>query len=355
MSARPRVVRRLPGGPRMAGFALLEFSIAALLAVLVALGVADRLAREALDASARASGVWLHEVLDALGAALAQDQAAWAGGDPPRDGQGAPRYTDPQRPSLAELRRAGLLPQGFPERAPLGFGVRLRVAGTGCPGAGCRLDGVATSDRPVSGGRARPLDLVAVAPLLAQLEGHGAWVEPGSGRLLGRAAGVAALAAVAAAREAPGTVLAWTGHAPGAAGAPDPRYVWVHDSRDPQLRGALSVAGPLQAGGPVSAGTYLSPARFAREGSTCRAPLGALASGAQGEVLVCRGAVWHAAEGRSRFGGAYFVSVDHGCSRSQGAQTRNPYTNQCSCPSGYRPLMVANSAGGGWGYICYAP
>lgn len=353
--------RRRPHPPSavQAGFALLEFTLAALLAMLLVVAVAARQAREAQDAAVQASGQWMAQILAAVQAAAARDRNAWERGEPPRDMAGALRYADPARPSLEELIRAGSLPRGFPGQAPLGFGVRVSLRGAGCPGVACRLDAVVASDRALVDRRGRTLDLVSIVPLLEKLGGQGAWLDPATGRVVGRAAGEAALAGVAAGQWPGGTVIGWTGQAGAGANQPplDPRYVQVGDTRDPQLRGHLSVAGSVAAQGAVTAQreviarTHLSVAAVYTEGAACSMPAGALANDASGRTLVCRAGVWQRAF-KERFGGMY---EDHRNENGYSAGRcrwgynvvesrsnsvfRLPY---CSCPPGYKAYPAAD-------------
>lgn len=357
MSARGRLRPRAAGAGQ-AGFALLEFTWAALLAMLLVVAVAARQAREAQDAAARASGQWMAQVLAAVQTAAARDRDAWERGEPPRDLTGALRYADPARPSLEELIRAGSLPRGFPGRAPLGFGVTVLLRGAACPGAACRLDAVVASDRALVDRRGRPLDLVAIFPLLEKLGGQGAWLDPATGRVVGRAAGEAALAGIDAGLWPWGTVIGWAGQAGAGANQPplDPRYVQVGDTRDPQLRGHLSVAGSVAAQGAVtaqreiSARTHLSVAAAYTEAAACAMPAGALASDASGRTLVCREGVWQRAF-KERFGGLYRNRMDpegradHDCVYGyhvlQQLDFGDPFRMiRCRCPPGYVEYRV---------------
>ena len=348
---------RGPSAARARGFALLEFSLASLLAVLLAVALAAKLGREAQDAAAQASGTWMAQVLSAVRASAVRDQADWERGEVPLDAAGKPRYADPARPSLEELVRSGSLPRGFPSRAPLGFSVEILVRGVACPGPACRLDAVVASAQPVRGRSGRALDLVAVMPLLERLAGQGAWLEPETSRLLGRVAGEAALAGIEAGRWQGGTVLAWTGQA-GPEAPRDPRYVWVGDVRDPALRGQLSLAGSILARGDIEAlrevraGSYLSVYALRTLGAPCQTPVGALASDGNAELLACRGGVWQRAV-RDRLGGSFLVS-NRICVGGFDilASPPGPFATQhCACPDRHVPYLVSHSEHS-QGYIC---
>ncbi|MFJ1302367.1 hypothetical protein ACILG0_20590 [Pseudomonadota bacterium AL_CKDN230030165-1A_HGKHYDSX7] len=346
---------------------MLEFSLAALLTLLLVVAVAARQAREAEDAVVQASGNWMTQVLAAVQAAAARDRSAWERGEPPRDMAGNLRYADLGSPTLEELERAGSLPRGFPRQAPLGFGVQISMRGAACPGVGCRLDAVVATDRPLASRRGRMLDITSIIPLLERLGGQGAWLEPVTGRVIGRAAGEAALAGVEAGRWPGGTVIAWTGQAGAGANQPplDPRYVQVGDTRDPQLRGHLSVAGSVAAQGAVTAqnavraGAHLSVAAAQTEGTACAAPLGALASDASGRTLACRQGRWQLASEERSVGIYRYAVSDGGAAAFQCLEGYNVVKTlrsggfrgvfDCACRSGQATVRISDMA-----YLCIA-
>lgn len=333
---------------RQRGFALLELVVAMSIGLLLAVLAAGQWARQAEELAARASGQWMEQIRLALEQALVRDLGGWATGTAQ-----AGAFADPAAPTLAELLRQGLLPKGFPARAPLGFGVRLAVLpDSGCPGAPCRVDGLVMADRALStrGGQA---DLLRLAPLLQPMGGAGGYARP----LLQGAqfrypnpprAGMTALPL--------GTPVGWAG----THGGLDPRYVRVGDDRDPRLKAGLTVAGSIQAGQRLSAGEYLRAGARRVLGLACAAgETGALAQGEQGELLQCHRGRWRPAEGS--FGGAYGYNSRSGCVLHTGQSMANPLSGGCACPPGFKAVAV--SYGGKWssiegwttGFVCVRP
>ncbi|WP_419204265.1 prepilin-type N-terminal cleavage/methylation domain-containing protein [Bordetella trematum] len=150
------------------GFALVELTAALALSLLLAVWAASQWARQADELAARASGQWMAQVRHALEQAVLLDLGGWRGETPDK-----PVFARPAAPALAELRQAGLLPAGFPDHAPLGFGVRLMVlAAAACPGAGCRVDALVVAGLAWRLPDGRP-DVVRLAPLLQELGARG--------------------------------------------------------------------------------------------------------------------------------------------------------------------------------------
>jgi len=348
----------------MAGFALLELSIALLVGTLLAVWGTAALMRRVDDAGAQAMGVWLLEVRQATARMLERHFEALAAGAAPRDGQGRALYADPTAPTLAEFRAQGLLPEGFPDASTGGVQARVRLLRTQpCPGDTCRLDALVYTSQPLRTSNGEP-DLMRMAVLSGAAGGYAGYAMAGQGgRLRGPAfdfpnpyaAGVAALPA--------GTPVLWAGMDLATAD----RYVRRHDTRDPLLETSLTATGGITAGGAiqaaagVSSGGRLKTAEFLELGGTVTAgracPSSALVARLdQGGLATCRNGVWTGEDGG--FGGAYADNNRYGCAQYGGQSTVNPRTGKCSCPAGYRKVIV--SAGGKWndvegwttGYVC---
>ncbi|AZR94730.1 pilus assembly protein [Bordetella trematum] len=325
------------------GFALVELTAALALSLLLAVWAASQWARQADELAARASGQWMAQVRHALEQAVLLDLGGWRGETPDK-----PVFARPATPALAELRQAGLLPAGFPDHAPLGFGVRLMVlAAAACPGAGCRVDALVVAGLAWRLPDGRP-DVVRLAPLLQELGARGGLADD---RLRGAQFAFPNPPQPGLPLIPAGTPLAWAG----SSGGLDPRYVHRGDARDPQLRGSLSVAGSVMAGERLAAGGTLWAGARRTLGQACL-ETGALAQGDAGELLQCHRGRWRPGEGA--FGGAFARNNRYGCALYSGESARNPLAGRCACPAGFAAVPV--SSGGKWtetegwttGFVC---
>jgi prepilin-type N-terminal cleavage/methylation domain-containing protein len=335
------------------GFALLELAIAVALATLLAVWAADRLSRDVEDAAQRATGRWLSEIRRALDSMLARHGDLLAAGQVARTDDGRPVYADAWSPTIAELKRDGHLPQAFPPAGPVGVEARVRVARSGaCPGAACRLDALAYISAPlVHAGSGKP-DFSRIAGVLMATEGAGASVsELAPGRLRGGSLDLPNPPLPGMAALPPGTVAVWAGREAGARTA----YLRPHDSRNPDFRGDVSAAGTVAASGRLVAGEHLKLGAVASAQDPCPEN-GLLARDAAGGLLSCVAGVWSAPGG---FGGAFSWNTGSGCTERQGASSLNPRTGRCSCPPGFKAVLVAAGGVGDWlaqgwteGYVC---
>lgn len=367
--------RRRPHAPGQGGFALLELTIAVAIACLLAIWAANRLLHDADQVAERAAGLWLVDLRRALEGVLARHGETLAGGGVPVDEQGRPAYADPWSPTVEELKAQGHLAGAFSNPGPFGMRAVIKLwRGAACPGSACRLEALAYSVVP--GGRPG-------AGRADTRRDVGRDVGPDAGRYVGRDTGpdVARIAGVlmaadgaaasvselaphrlrGAAFDLPNPPVAGMAPLPIGAvavrvdrGAADLRdYLRTRDARDPQFRGDVSTAGTLSASGRVVAGEHLKLDGVAVPGDPCPEN-GLLARDTDGALLNCAGGLWASPGG---FGGAYSTNTDTGCDMP-GRSAPNPRTGACSCPPGYRPVLVA--AGGerdrevGWteGYVC---
>ncbi|MPS80187.1 MAG: prepilin [Achromobacter sp.] len=345
-------------GPCQDGFSLLGLAFALALTAMIAIWASSQLVQRIEDAAARSTGVWLMQIRVAVAKTLERHFGALANGVPVVGEGGAPLFNDPYSPTVAELRTLAYLPDDFPVRAAMGFGVRIHIAkGAACPGARCRLDALVHSDKPVLKRGTHKPDLIGIATLLDAAQGYAGavWAEA-PGRVRGPAFSFANPLSADTPPYPAGTVALWAGVG-GQAGAgeqpPAPDltpYVKIGDTRDPALAGALTAASS------ISAGAYLSVGARATAGHSCSVGVGTLASSHESELLTCQAGVWQRAS--SGFGGAYSINHPRGCTHFSGVSTANPLTGQCSCPPGFSEVIV--SAGGKWtetegwttGYVC---
>lgn len=269
------------------GFTLIELiigiSISAVLAV-----IANRMLAEASQESlARGSGSYLSVATEALGAQLMLRFPAYAINPAPIDpGTGLPMvsgFANPARPTLAELIAAGRLRAGFPATTPTRQTLRFDVITTNCPGPTCQITGLACTTTPVNFGEPDPRwDMVTA--MYEEQRGRGAQATMGN----------------------PGTINGPTGAFPNPNGnmagvvcgvtqmvdfALFDQYVRIRDTRDPDLRGNLTVAGTVTVGGPTVlnntlnvAGTATVQNNLTVGGAITAGPCINLAGGAQGRA-----------------------------------------------------------------------
>lgn len=337
---------------RQAGFSLVGIALAMVLTTLTAIWASNQIVQQIEDAAARATGVWLTHIRQAVASMITRHFEALANGRAPLgEGAGA-LFANPRSPTLAELRALGHLPADFPALASMGFGAQIHVfRGAACPGERCRIDALIYSAQPVI--KSGQPDLVRIATVIEAADGHGGAIWPQApAQLRGASFRFPNPPAPEAPAYPPGTIGVWAGV--GAAQSPampdlDP-FVRIGDSRDPMLQGSLTAASS------VSAGAYLAVGARGHPGHACGTGVGTIASAHDGELLTCQSGVWRRASWG--FGGAYSTNYPLGCRHYTGVSTANPVTGQCSCPPGFAGVIV--SAGGKWtetegwttGYVC---
>jgi type II secretory pathway pseudopilin PulG len=333
-----------------AGFALLELMLAAILTTLMAVWAAGVWQERVNDAMAQSHAVWMGAVKSAVRVMMEAHHHAIVLATQPGDLQ-AHGYADWTKPQLAELKANRLLSAGFPNGNKLGGGVIVRIVRHGgCPGTDCQVQGLVYSEQPFLKRPGGPVDEQMVAQWLLAARGWGGWV-PVNNALHIRGASFDLPNPPYPGEPLPaGTVaMALTSDQ-----LSDLDYLRVRDHRDPQFQGGASIEGDVQVGGSVQATGYLATAAVRNRSSYCTAT-GALARDTHGDLLTCRNGSWRSA-GRS--GGGYSVNSKRGCASSEGTSTVNPVHGQCSCPSGYVPVLLSESGalsapeGRTRGYLC---
>lgn len=331
---------------RQSGFALLELVVAMLIAMLATVFAADRLAQRGRDVAAENHAVWmaaLHHAalryIEAHGPSLATD-----GSEVSIDG-----FSHPLTPTSAELKNAGLLAAGHPSHGSKGVGAKVQLLRQGnCPSDTCRIEALVYSDAPIGRSRSHPYDLSMVAHWLGASRGRGGAVMPARNHLIAGAAfsfpnppepSMAALP--------PGTVaLAVTVDQ-----LAELAYLRVRDQRNPDFQGAVTAAGDLRTQGSLHAADHLFIDGQAYGQAPCTLE-GAIVREHYGGLLVCRSGRWRSAGGAG--GGGYSTNSVSGCVPA----AANPVTGDCSCPSHYVPVRIADSTsavlseGRTRGYLC---
>lgn len=337
-------VRFTPAGTKLPrrsanqrGVALMELLIAAALAVLLAVWGAGHWMERAEGARSAAAGSWLDEVGSAMFRML---ESEFSGLVNPLTPTSQP-YTNRYAPAVAELKRAGYLPQAFPQRPPWGGEAVLRIwRQAGCAATDCMVEAIAYVP-PAFG--ANPADLTRPAAALEMLRGRGgaAWPQT-PGRIRG------------ATFDVPNPLPDGTRVPVGAAAVyysldatRRNQFVRIRDDRDPSLQGDFSVAGKavvaggLRAGGRLEAQEYVRLGGSARVGGACQAA-GLLARSEDGSgLLLCTNGSWQYGMAGG-FGGMYFLHNTYGCQLADQSSGANPMTGRCDCPAGFRAYFINN-------------
>lgn len=135
--------RGLSSRSEQGGFTLLEMTVVAAIATVLAVFAARELSARAETQTAEATGVYFNTVSGALDSYMASNFVALNNGTP------AAGYADALRPTLAELRTAGHLRGSFPDFTPFNSPVQIELTRTNCPGATCRVDALIWASRPL--------------------------------------------------------------------------------------------------------------------------------------------------------------------------------------------------------------
>ncbi|MGE8546412.1 MAG: hypothetical protein ACN6OC_03115 [Alcaligenes sp.] len=262
-----------------------------------------------------------------------------------------PGYADPWRPGMAELAAQGWLPRGL-SSMPLNWpGLQIQLTPQGdCPGA-CRLDALlllfASQDwahRPAALGQwlleTRGYGLVVHPDRSTRLQGPaGDWPNPLSGTQPWPAGTMA--------------VLASGGRDAGLAGEDMSSYLRLRDERDPDFQANLSARGQVQAHGNLQTQGALVLGGSAYTYSACSQEAAIVRRIESPGLLTCRQGYWRPL---ASAGGGAFMTHSHTPCPAQHAQVQvNPMTGQCSCPSGYLPLRIAEytvASGVTRSYLC---
>lgn len=340
---------------RQSGAALLELALAALLSVLGAAWLAQSYVAQLEEARVQSSAEWMRAARGAVAAYLQGHGKAMAAA-PSEASPAVDGYARWARPTMAELRGQGLLPDTVPAAPELLGGVQVVVRRSGqCPGPACRLDALLYSQRPWQ--RSRPegeVDEARVARWLLATQGLGAavwpwraaWVQGASLRWPNPpAADLAPLPA--------GTVAMAVGHDVGHDQWQQTDYLRVGDERDPDFQGDASIRGHASLGGNLAVSGHLRLQGAVSTSEFC-AVQGAVAMSTSQMLVVCQQSRWRGLQS----GGGFSVNERFGCQTALGVDTSNPLTRACSCPEGYAQVLISDSGiqqaeiGRTEGYLC---
>lgn len=130
---RPAELSRASARRAARGVSLIELTIVLAVSTTLAVLGARELANQSMTLVAEATGTYFTTLRGALQKQLNDNYVAYA------DGVAIAGFADPLRPTIAELRTAGVLLPTFPERTPFNQPVAIVGTRTNCPGASCRL------------------------------------------------------------------------------------------------------------------------------------------------------------------------------------------------------------------------
>lgn len=255
-------IRRLPLKTQR-GFGLVEMVCVLAVMMMVALWKAGQDVEAANDQQAYAAGIWLGVVRDGVEQVLGAHYTPLSEGRSPVSKSGKALFADALAPTLQELVATGHLPNDFPTLSPLGFTAHIALrAAPVCPAAGCRLDAVVQSSQPVVMRDVPVEDTMRIAQIMSGLAGKGAWVSRRvPARFVGLNVNLPNPFGATHHTASPGTVGAWAGLDRNSA----LQYLRVGDTRDPDFRGGVSIAGHLSASGFDTSGVIAARSLSASE------------------------------------------------------------------------------------------
>ncbi|TEA77339.1 hypothetical protein [Allopusillimonas ginsengisoli] len=317
--------------PAQKGFVLLELTVAALIATLLAVWGAHALATAVRDTGLQANAKWMLMVRDGARQYLKRYGEAIRHAEMTTALVPA-GFADWSTPTLAELKAYGFLPASFPLQTGQGAAV-VRVLRDGvCPGADCRLEAIVHSERPLVDARSGRVDEQSVAQWLMAAEGLGGWVSSRHSNLLRGSAFTLRNPSWHGPALLPGTVALSVRH--DAAGD----FLRVRDTRDPDFQGPLTVQDNVLARSDIQVEGHIRLHARSVAGVRCDKE-GALAFQTHAGLLGCVDGVWQPAV--QGVAGGYVHNSITNCTGP--GTTANKYTGRCACPPWSHAFQVAES------------
>jgi hypothetical protein len=280
---------------RQRGSLLLEFTVAALLSLMLAVWASHEWAQRTRVLQARSLAVWMGVAQDAVQAFLAQHAAMLANAST-HDALAGLGIADWMAPRWEELRAAGFLASGWQPGGPLRRTLGLSVLREGvCPGPSCHVWALVYA-QPALRTNAGGVDEALVAEWLQAAGGHGLVIWPHQPGFLGGAGLRMPVPGTDAGHWVPG-VVALAVRAPSGTRSEsvtegDADYLRVGDVRDPDFQGDATVQGRIRSGTRLAARDSLELEHGWGVGEACT-PEGALGRVRDGlGVVTCQQGFW---------------------------------------------------------------
>lgn len=356
--------RRLPGtSVAQRGMLLVEFMVAAVLALALAVWGSHEWAERTRVLQARSLAAWMETARDAVRAYLSQESVRLAQRGAADDAAGSADGPLPV-PGWQDLQVRGFLPGGWQARGPMGHELGLYLWQSGdCLHESCRLNALVYT-RGALQRRSGQFDAVLVAEWLLAADGRGLVLWPHKPAVFSGAGEQIPLPEGGPAQWAPGMVALFVAQAvvrgssagQGGGSGETEDFLRVRDTRDPDFQNGMTAAGEVRSGTRVVARESIVLEDGWKGGTTC--PI----EGAVGRdqnyagVLICRQGRWNLVARAT--GGGYMLNSRRGCKNILGTPTPNPYTGECLCPAGFSVLQISESGsmtapdGLTMGYLC---
>jgi hypothetical protein len=351
---------------KQGGFSLFEMIVATVLTSLIGVWSATAWVQQSEDAASEAMGRWLMTIKDSVDQMLVRQSDLLTGMSV--SGPASEHYQNVWSPALSELVRAGHLSTGFSLRAPLAYDLSIKVLKPQgfCLTQGCKLEAL-TIATPHIAQRQQAGMMTRLGKIMASFGGYGASVTQLSPeRVRGPMVDLPNPPEPEMSLLPLGSIVLHSFFDSSAQAGflrqGDLRNVELGadlsvagrlaiagsiDSADSMTaRGNISAGGGVKAGGPihaygrVSSSEYLQLAAVASQGAACDAD-GLIAQSSTKGLLVCQSGVW---QNSTKSGGGHYIDrTDYPCHVRDGVMIdrRNPVTGDCSCPVGYKPLLIS--------------
>lgn len=220
---------------RQSGLTLIELAIAASVVTVLTVIAGARFIQQINDAAAMATGSYLLTIKSAMDAYLVANYERLSA---PMGTVSVDDVALPLAPTLAEMRRAGLLQAGFPDRTPFGQRIAVRIERAGqCPGLSCRLDALIHTTTPLQLPGSIEPDIDLVAQVVMSSAGHGGASHIGAASTI--------RGATFAVANPLGPVVGVLGTFASLDTTMFNQFVRLRDSRDPDLQGSLTTQGAM--------------------------------------------------------------------------------------------------------------
>lgn len=357
--------RSRPAAARVAqrGMLLIEFMIAAAVALALSVWGSHEWAERTRALQARSLATWMETARDAVRAYLSQESIRLGQGIA---ADGADGSTDGPltAPEWRDLQARGFLPGGWQARGPMGHELGLYLWQTGdCQTESCRLNALVHT-RGALRHRSGQFDVALAAEWLLAADGRGFVLWPHKPTVFSGAGEQIPLPESGPAQWVPGMVALFVpqavvhGAAAGGGGGSGETedFLRVRDTRDPDFQNGVTAVGEVRSGTRMVARESLVLEEGWKGGTACPT------EGAVGRdqnyagVLICRQGKWNLVARAT--GGGYMLNSRRGCKNILGTPTPNPYTGECLCPAGFSVLQISESGsmtapdGLTMGYLC---